>query len=107
MVRCVQDKRHQMMNDVRALCDAPHVPGLVDFVGAYHESENGQVDFVMPAGSCSPSLSGLKAAKETSCHDRSQQCCSCRLPSCWSTWMVGLLEMSFRRQVPAVYLPSS
>ncbi len=34
--------RHQMMNDVRALCDAPHVAGLVDFVGAYHESENGQ-----------------------------------------------------------------
>lgn len=32
-----------MMNDVRALCDAPHVPGLVDFVGAYHESQNGQV----------------------------------------------------------------
>ncbi len=31
-----------MMNDVRALCDAPHVAGLVDFVGAYHESENGQ-----------------------------------------------------------------
>ena len=38
-----QDKRQQMMNDVRALCDAPHVPGLVDFVGAYHESETGQV----------------------------------------------------------------
>lgn len=35
-----------MMNDVRALCDAPHVPGLVDFVGAYHEAENGQVHTV-------------------------------------------------------------
>ena len=43
LVRHVQDKRHQMMNDVRALCDAPHIPGLVDFVGAYHESESGQV----------------------------------------------------------------
>ena len=32
------------MNDVRALCDAPQVPGLVDFVGAYHESETGQVN---------------------------------------------------------------
>ncbi len=41
-----QDKRHQMMNDVRALCDAPHVPGLVDFVGAYHETENGQASLV-------------------------------------------------------------
>ena len=38
-----QDKRQQMMNDVRALCDAPQVPGLIDFVGAYHESETGQV----------------------------------------------------------------
>ena len=44
----LQDKRHQMMNDVRALCDAPHVPGLVDFVGAYHDSENGQVLDLQP-----------------------------------------------------------
>ena len=41
----VQDKRHQMMNDVRALCDAPCVPGLIDFVGAYHESDSGQASF--------------------------------------------------------------
>ena len=46
VVRHVQEKRHQMMNDVRALCDAPHIPGLVDFVGAYHESESGQVPMV-------------------------------------------------------------
>lgn len=30
------------MNDVRALCDAPHIAGLIDFIGAYHESESGQ-----------------------------------------------------------------
>ncbi|KAL0037730.1 hypothetical protein WJX77_009896 [Trebouxia sp. C0004] len=42
-----KDMRHQMMNDVRALCDAPHVAGLVDFVGAYHESENGQIAIVL------------------------------------------------------------
>lgn len=38
----MQDKRRQMMNDVRALCDAPHVSGLIDFVGAYHELDTGQ-----------------------------------------------------------------
>lgn len=42
----MKDKRHQMMNDVRALCDAPCVPGLIDFVGAYHDPENGQVSDV-------------------------------------------------------------
>lgn len=31
-----------MMNDIRALCDAPNIPGLIDLVGAYHESETGQ-----------------------------------------------------------------
>ena len=61
LVHCIQDKRHQMMNDVRALCDAPHVPGLVDFVGAYHEAENGQVELTIFEGSCSASLSGLTA----------------------------------------------
>ena len=36
------------MNDVRALCDAPRVPGLIDFVGAYHDPENGQVSDLSP-----------------------------------------------------------
>ena len=38
----MQEKRHQIMNDVRALCDVNH-PGLVQFIGAYHLPENGQV----------------------------------------------------------------
>lgn len=37
-----QDKRHQMMNDVKALCEVDDA-GLVRFVGAYHAPENGQV----------------------------------------------------------------
>ncbi len=36
-----QEKRHQMMNDVKALCEVDD-PGLVRFVGAYHAPENGQ-----------------------------------------------------------------
>ena len=31
-----QETRTQMMNDVKALCDAPNVPGLINFYGAYH-----------------------------------------------------------------------
>jgi serine/threonine protein kinase len=32
-----------MMNDVKALCDAPNVPGLINFYGAYHVPDSGQV----------------------------------------------------------------
>ena len=32
-----------MMNDVKALSDAPPSAGLIEFVGAYHTSEDGQV----------------------------------------------------------------
>ncbi|KAL3138747.1 hypothetical protein ABBQ32_005592 [Trebouxia sp. C0010 RCD-2024] len=62
-----KDKRHQMMNDVRALCDAPHVPGLVDFVGAYHEAENGQIAIVleyMDGGSLGDVLQKVAAVPE-------------------------------------------
>ena len=37
-----QERRHQMMNDVQALCDVNH-PSLVRFIGAFHTPENGQV----------------------------------------------------------------
>lgn len=39
---CAQEKRHQMMNDIRALCNVTE-PSLVQFIGAYHAPENGQV----------------------------------------------------------------
>lgn len=93
LVHRTQDKRHQMMNDVRALCDAPHVPGLVDFVGAYHESENGQVLLFTSAGSSSLSLSAK------CCQNWTHVCCSYRLLSYWNIWTVGRLEMCYRRQV--------
>ncbi|DBB08749.1 hypothetical protein WJX82_002264 [Trebouxia sp. C0006] len=62
-----KDMRHQMMNDVRALCDAPHAAGLVDFVGAYHESENGQIAIVleyMDGGSLGDILQKVKKVPE-------------------------------------------
>ena len=37
-----QEKRHQMMNDVRALCSISD-PHLVQLIGAYHAPEKGQV----------------------------------------------------------------
>lgn len=42
-----KDTRHQMMNDIKALCDAPRVPGLIEFFGAYHVPESGQISIVL------------------------------------------------------------
>lgn len=38
-----RDKRHQLMNDIKALCDIPNVTGLIRFCGAYHCADKGQV----------------------------------------------------------------
>ncbi|KAK9815893.1 hypothetical protein WJX72_011527 [[Myrmecia] bisecta] len=47
-INCFEkEKRHQMMNDVKALCDIPNVPGLVQFIGAYHAPENGEIAIVL------------------------------------------------------------
>nr|BBC28469.1 serine/threonine-protein kinase [Yamagishiella unicocca] len=43
-----RETRHQMLNDLKALCDAPNnVPGLVSFYGAYHVPESGQISIVL------------------------------------------------------------
>lgn len=41
------DPPPQMMNDVKALCDARAVPGLVSFAGAYHMPDTGQIAIVL------------------------------------------------------------
>ena len=41
-----QETRQQMMNDIKALCDAPNVPGLINFYGAFHVPDSGQVGVV-------------------------------------------------------------
>lgn len=37
-----RDKRHQLMNDIKALCNAPLMDGLIRFFGAYHAADRGQ-----------------------------------------------------------------
>jgi hypothetical protein len=32
-----------MLKDVQALCDAPQMPGLIEFIGAYHEDSSSRV----------------------------------------------------------------
>lgn len=41
-----RDKRRQLMNDIRALCEVQH-PGIVSFLGAYSVAESGQVALVL------------------------------------------------------------
>lgn len=38
-----REKRHQLMNDIKALCNTPDVPGLIRFYGAYHCADKGQI----------------------------------------------------------------
>mmetsp|Transcript_9782 Transcript_9782/g.24382 ORF Transcript_9782/g.24382 Transcript_9782/m.24382 type:complete len:480 (-) Transcript_9782:340-1779(-) len=42
-----RDTRHQMLNDVKALCDAQAVPGLISFCGAFHVPDSGQISIVL------------------------------------------------------------
>lgn len=42
-----REKRHQLMNDIKALCHAPNVPGLIRFYGAYHAADKGQIAVVL------------------------------------------------------------
>jgi serine/threonine protein kinase len=38
-----REKRHQLMNDIKALCNTPDTPGLIRFKGAYHSADKGQI----------------------------------------------------------------
>jgi serine/threonine protein kinase len=42
-----RDKRHQLMNDIKALCNAPLMDGLIRFCGAYHAADRGQIAVVL------------------------------------------------------------
>lgn len=42
-----RDKRHQLMNDIKALCNAPVMDGLIRFFGAYHSADRGQIAVVL------------------------------------------------------------
>ena len=38
-----QDKRQQLLNEIRTLCEAPRAPGLVEFNGAFYTPDSGQI----------------------------------------------------------------
>mmetsp|Transcript_28361 Transcript_28361/g.52224 ORF Transcript_28361/g.52224 Transcript_28361/m.52224 type:complete len:485 (-) Transcript_28361:332-1786(-) len=42
-----RETRQQMLNDIKALCDANDVPGLVKFHGAFHVPDSGQISIVL------------------------------------------------------------
>eukprot|EP00887_Chlorella_sp_A99_P007812 scaffold20.g7812.t1 len=42
-----REKRHQLMNDIKALCNAPPTEGLIRFYGAYHAADRGQIAVVL------------------------------------------------------------
>lgn len=62
-----RDKRHQLMNDIKALCNAPLMDGLIRFFGAYHAADRGQIAVVleyMDGGSLADVLSRVKRIPE-------------------------------------------
>lgn len=53
------------MNDIKALCHAPNVPGLIRFYGAYHAADRGQIAVVleyMDGGSLADVLAKVRGA---------------------------------------------
>jgi len=63
-----KEKRSQLMNDIKALCNAPpNLPGLVQFMGAYHVPESGQISIAleyMDGGSLADVLQVVKRIPE-------------------------------------------
>ncbi|CAI7903832.1 unnamed protein product [Closterium sp. NIES-53] len=42
-----KDKRHQLLNEIRTLCEAPAAPGLVEFYGAFYQPDSGQINIAL------------------------------------------------------------
>lgn len=42
-----KDKRHQLLNEIRTLCEAPQAPGLVEFYGAFYSPDSGQISIAL------------------------------------------------------------
>ena len=74
-----------MMNDIRALCSV-NDPGLVQFIGAYHAPENGQVHARLYVHPATPASSVPVGDVTASSRGTSLvRVFVGRLPSCWST----------------------
>jgi serine/threonine protein kinase len=42
-----KEKRRQMINEMRTLCDSPRQPGLVSFFGAFYTPETNQISIAL------------------------------------------------------------
>lgn len=42
-----QEKRQQLLNEIRTLCEAPQVRGLVEFYGAFYSPDSGQISIAL------------------------------------------------------------
>lgn len=42
-----QDKRQQLLNEIRTLCEAPRAQGLVEFNGAFYTPDSGQISIAL------------------------------------------------------------
>eukprot|EP00983_Pelagomonas_calceolata_P108170 1159427-Pelagomonas_calceolata.AAC.1 len=58
-----RETRHQMLNDVKALCDARAVPGLIAFAGAFHMPDSGQIAIVSKELNCPAHLACFECAQ--------------------------------------------
>ncbi len=43
----LQEKRQQLLNEIRTLCEAPRVRGLVEFYGAFYSPDSGQISIAL------------------------------------------------------------
>lgn len=44
---CGQEKRQQLLTEIRTLCEAPCHEGLVDFHGAFYSPDSGQISIAL------------------------------------------------------------
>lgn len=43
----LKEKRQQLLNEIRTLCEASNYPGLVEFHGAFYTPESGQISIAL------------------------------------------------------------
>jgi serine/threonine protein kinase len=43
----MQEKRQQLLNEIRTLCEAPQINGLVEFYGAFYSPDSGQISIAL------------------------------------------------------------
>lgn len=46
-MHCLQEMRQQLLNEIRTLCEAPQVNGLVEFYGAFYSPDSGQISIAL------------------------------------------------------------